>query len=123
MDFIAEYQNRADQGGAPLKLFLFGWTDNQGNVGDYGLNLGPASKTFRTLISTTYMFQPEPAFKLQCRAFEMSPAQFEFLQDHDLDQEEFLLQLGPLPEICYELDLALFKSAQEALAELEKTCV
>lgn len=119
MDHKAKFQSLADTDAATLKLHLFGWTDESGNGGDYGLNVGAVENTFTTLINTTYMFQPEPAFVLHCRPFEMKAAQFDYLQDHDLDTEVFLSSLGDLPAISHELDLSLYKDATSALAGLK----
>lgn len=117
MDHLTEFTRRG--AAEMLELYLFGWVDGQGNGGDYGLNVGPVKKTFTTLISTTYMFQPEPEFTLQCRPFVMSAAQFDYLQDHDLDTQDFLSMLGSLPEAVYELDLSKYKDAQSALEAME----
>jgi hypothetical protein len=117
MDHLTEFTRRG--GTETLELYLFGWVDGQGNGGDYGLNVGPAKKTFTTLITTTFMFQPEPEFTLQCRPFVMSAAQFEYLQDHDLDTQGFLSTLGPLPEVVYELDLSQYTDGQAALLAME----
>ncbi len=117
MDHLTEFTRRG--GTETLALYLFGWVDAKGNGGDYGLNVGPAERTFTTLITTTYMFQPEPEFTLHCRPFVMSAAQFEYLQDHDLDTQDFLSTLGPLPEIVYELDLSRYKDAQTALEAMK----
>ncbi|NVJ90402.1 MAG: hypothetical protein HWE34_02030 [Methylocystaceae bacterium] len=117
MDHLTEFTRRG--GSETLVLYLFGWVDGQGNGGDYGLNVGPVKKTFTTLITTTYMFQPEPEFTLQCRSFVMSAAQFDYLQDHDLDTQDFLSTLGPLPAIVYELDLSSYRDAQAALEAME----
>ncbi|SCA55802.1 hypothetical protein MTBPR1_120108 [Candidatus Terasakiella magnetica] len=122
MDHIAQFNQRASQDAALLDLYLFGWFDAKGDGGDYGLNIGPVQNTFQTLISTTYMFQPEPQFTLQCRAFQMTKAQFDYLQDHDLDTEDFLSQLGPLPEVAYSLDLSNFKDAASALEAMQALC-
>ncbi|WP_417790442.1 hypothetical protein [Terasakiella pusilla] len=119
MDHIAQYHKRATPAEEKLELFLFGWRDAQGGGDDYGLNTGPCEKTFNTLISTTYMFQPNPAFTLLCRPYEMTSAQFEYVQEHDLDTQAFLEKLGPLPEIRYALDLSQYKDAPSALAALE----
>lgn len=120
MNHKDEYLKRAGEEEHNVELFLFGWVDDAGNGGDYGLNVGPASKTFTTLISTTYMFQPEPKFTLQCRAFQMSARQFEFLQDHDLDTQDFLATLGPLPDVAFELDLRDHPDAASALLKMEQ---
>lgn len=114
-----EFDQRADAGKQALEFFLFGWRDGEGNGGDYGLNHGPIEKTLTTLINTTYMFQPEPKFILQGRRFFMSAEQFNYLQDHDLDTEDFLSSLGPLPEVVCELDLSQYKNAAEALGALD----
>jgi len=119
MDHKAKFQSLAETDTAVVKLHLFGWTDKSGNGGDYGLNVGAVENTFTTLINTTYMFQPEPAFVLHCRPFEMSAAQFDYLQDHDLDTQEFLSSLGDLPAVSHELDLSLYKDATSALAGLK----
>lgn len=119
MDHIARYQDLANDGAQKLQLFLFGWVDGKGDGGDYGLNTGPCEKTFQTLISTTYMFQPNPTFTLQCRPYEMTPAQFDYVQAHDLDTQAFLEKLGPLAPVKYELDLSRFKDAASALAALD----
>jgi len=118
MSHIEEFEKRAEDDSAPQTLYLFGWVDKAGNGGDYGLNQPPALKTFQMLISTTYMFQPEPQFTLRCRPFTMTQAQFDYLQDHDLDTESFLSQLGPLPDVSFELDLSLYKDAQSAINAL-----
>ncbi|MDV7341510.1 hypothetical protein RYZ26_18010 [Terasakiella sp. A23] len=120
MDHKAKFESLADEGGALLSLFLFGWVDNKGNGGDYGLNVGPAENTFTTLINTTYMFQPFPNFILQCRPFEMNKAQFDYLQDNDLDTEEFLMTLGDLPDVAYQIDLSKHKDAACALSMLKQ---
>lgn len=119
MDHISQYKSLGSNGQEMLELYLFGWVDAQGDGGDYGLNTGPCEKTFTTLISTTYMFQPEPAFILQCRPYEMTLAQFEYVQEHDLDTQDFLEQLGPLPQVKYQLDLSEYKEASAALAALD----
>ncbi|WP_135076416.1 hypothetical protein [Terasakiella sp. SH-1] len=119
MDHLAEFKALFCETDEQLELFLFGWTGPDGKGGDYGLNVGPAQKTFQTLITTTYMFQPEPAFTLQCRAMHMTQAQFEYLQNHDLDTEAFLSQLGQLPPATYTLDLSQHKDAATALAAME----
>lgn len=119
MDHITRYQELATSADTKLELFLFGWVDAHGDGDDYGLNTGPVEKTFNTLISTTYMFQPEPTFTLQCRPYEMTPAQFEYVQEHDLDTQAFLEKLGPLPDVIYELDLSVYKDAASALAAVQ----
>ena len=121
-DHIKALDQLAQQDADMLDLFHFDWIDDQGGSGDYGLNVGPAEKTFQTLISTTYMFQPNPAFKLRCRAFQFSNVQFEYLQDHDLDTLAFFEQLGPLPDVVYEIDLSLYKDAQSALEAMQEIC-
>ncbi len=118
MNHKDEFQKRAGEDADQVELFLFGWIDAEGNGGDYGLNDGPMEKTLTTLISTTYMFQPEPKFTLQGRSFQMTQEQFEYLQDHDLDTQEFLSTLGPLPEVSFELDLSQYKDAAVALAAI-----
>lgn len=119
MDHIARYQELAVGTDEKLELFLFGWVDDLGNGDDYGLNTGPCEKTFKMLITTTYMFQPEPVFTLQCRPYEMTPAQFAYVQEHDLDTQAFLEKLGPLPEVLYQLELSKHKDAASALAAME----
>jgi hypothetical protein len=121
-DHWDEFQKRGTSKGEPLSLFLFAWRDAKGQSGEYGLNVGPAHKTFQTLIQTTYMFQDKPSFQLYCRPFEMTAEQFEYLQEHDLDTEEFLKGMGPLPEICTEIDLSLYASASEALESIITIC-
>jgi hypothetical protein len=116
MNHKDEFEKRAGTTGESIELFLFGWVDGEGNGGDYGLNNGPAINTLTTLINTTYMFQPEPKFTLQGRKFLMTPAQFEYLQDHDLDTQDFLSSIGPLPDVEFELDLSQYSDAASALA-------
>ncbi len=117
-DHLNEFRKRANLEKEQQSLFLFGWRDEQGQGGDYGLNVGPAQKTFQTLIQTTYMFQDRPSFRIYCRPFEMTQEQFEYLQEYDLDTEAFLVQLGPLPEVCCEVDLSQYASAFSALEGL-----
>jgi len=119
MDHKTEFEKRKGALETHFDLYLFGWTDEQGNGGDYGLNYGPAEKTFTTLINTTYMFQPEPKFKLECRKYRMSLEQFEYLQDHDLDTQDFLSTLGPLPKPESVLNLANYSDAASALTGLQ----
>lgn len=119
MDHKAKFESLSKEASARVKLHLFGWSDQAGNAGDYGLNVGPVETTFTMLINTTYMFQPDPAFVLHCRPFDLTQAQFEYVQDHDLDTEEFLSGLGPLPAISHELDLAKYKDSASALEGLK----
>lgn len=118
MDHKAEFEKRANTSDALVDVFLFGWVDGEGNSGDYGLIDGAPSKTFSTLINTTYMFQPEPKFTLQSRPFEMSQEQFVYLQDNDLDTEEFLSTIGTLPSVAYSLDLLKHSDANSALSAM-----
>jgi hypothetical protein len=122
MDHKIEFESRAGGEAVQVDLFLFGWVDGDGNSGDYGLIDGAPLKTFSTLINTTYMFQPEPTFTLQCRPFHMSVAQFDYLQDHDLDTQEFLSSISTLPEVLYALDLKKHSDAASALLAIENIC-
>ncbi|WP_419799253.1 MAG: hypothetical protein ACNI26_06205 [Terasakiella sp.] len=115
MTHIDKFNDLLSQEDENVDLYLFGWFDNTGNTGDYGLNVPPAHKTFQTLVTTTYMFQSEPSFTLCCRPFKMSQAQFDYLQEHDLDTQEFLATLGPLPDITFALDLSQHKDVNSAL--------
>jgi|GEM_PF-1915025 len=118
MDHKAEFEKCANTSDALVDVYLFGWVDGEGNSGDYGLIDGASSKTFSTLINTTYMFQPEPKFTLQSRPFKMSTKQFVYLQDNDLDTEEFLSSLGALPEVAYSLNLSKYSDASSALVAM-----
>jgi len=122
MDHKVEFEKRAQASDKMLDMFLFGWIDGEGNSGDYGLIDGLLNKTFETLINTTYAFQPEPKFTLQCRLFKMNMDQFTYLQDHDLDTEDFLSTIGALPDVAYSLDLANHKDAASALEQLAELC-
>ncbi|WP_417840720.1 hypothetical protein [Terasakiella sp.] len=118
MTHIDKFNDLANPNGEIVDLYLFGWFDDKGTTGDYGLNVAPAHKTFQTLITTTYMFQSEPAFTLCCRPFKMSQAQFEYLQEHDLDTQDFLSNLGPLPDIVFSVNLSQHKDVNSALAAI-----
>ncbi len=120
MDHKAKFESLTSADEPVLSLYLFGWSDGKGDGGDYGLNVGPPETTFTTLINTTYMFQPSPNFTLQCRPFKMTKAQFDYLQDHDLDTEDFLKTLGDLPAVAYQLDLSKHKDAASALSMLKE---
>jgi len=115
MTHIDKFNDLSQKDDNVVDLYLFGWFDKTGNTGDYGLNVAPAHKTFKTLITTTYMFQSKPAFTLYCRPFKMSQAQFEYLQEHDLDTQDFLSRLGSLPEISFALNLSEHKDVNSAL--------
>ncbi len=119
MTHIDKFNDLSQKGGAIVDLYLFGWFDKAGNTGDYGLNVAPAQKTFQTLITTTYMFQSEPTFTLCCRPFKMSQEQFEYLQEHDLDTQDFLSNLGTLPDIAFSVDLSQHNDVNSALATIK----
>jgi hypothetical protein len=119
MTHIDEFHKHADSNSVKIDLYWFGWFDKTQNRGNYGLNVAPAHKTLQTLITTTYMFQSAPQFTIYCRPFKMTQTQFDYLQDHDLDTEEFLACLGPLPDIVFSLDLSQYNDVAHALKEIE----
>jgi len=93
----------------------FSWWDSQGNQGHYGLNDEHLTEnTMKMVLNTTYMVQDKPSFVIECRDYALTPAQADYLMDHDLDSLAFLQEVFGEKPVQFSLDLTGFSTADDA---------